>query len=76
MSKTSKKRYLKVLNRRLKEEAAGKFDTVFVFDPPGAKPKNAKGVTVSGPTNDQILAVMNAVQARVYAEFVSSAKPE
>jgi hypothetical protein len=75
MSKTIKKRYLKALNRRLKRESAGKFDTVFVFYPPGAKPKNATGVTASGPANEQVLAVMEAVQARVLAKFEASAKP-
>lgn len=74
MSKTAKKRYLKALNRRLKKESAGKFDTVFVFDPPGSKPKDATGVTASGPANDQVLGVMNAVQARVFAEFEDSAR--
>lgn len=75
MSKTVKKRYLKALNRRLKKESAGKFDAVFVFDPPGSKPKDAMGVTVSGPTNDQILLVMSAVQARIFAKFERSARP-
>lgn len=74
MSKTVKKRYLKALNWRLKKESAGKLDTVFVCDPPGAKPKDATGVTVSGPTNDQILAAMSAVQARVLAEFERTTK--
>ncbi|KWR91733.1 hypothetical protein [Cupriavidus sp. IDO] len=75
MSKTIKKRYLKALNRRLKKESAGKFDTVFVFYPPGSKPKKATGVTASGPANEQVLAVMEAVQARVLAKFEASAKP-
>ncbi|WP_316154089.1 hypothetical protein [Cupriavidus sp. BIC8F] len=74
MSKTDKKRYLKALNRRLKKASAGKFDTLFVFDPPGSKPKNATGVTASGPASDEILAVMNAVQASVYAKFEGTAK--
>lgn len=75
MSKTTKKRYLKALNRRLKEESAGKFDTVFVFYPVGSKPKDATGVTACGPADAEFLAVMNAVQARVFAEFESAAKP-
>lgn len=75
MSKTDKKRYLKALNRRLKKESAGMFETVFVFDPPGARPKKATGVTVSGPVNENILAVMTDVQARVFAKFEASAKP-
>jgi len=74
MSKTIKKQYLKALNRRLKKVAAGKFDTVFVFYPPGSKPKDATGVTASGPASSQVLEVMDAVQARVFAKF-ESAKP-
>lgn len=74
MSKTIKKRYLKALNQRLKKASAGKFDTVFVFYPPGAKPKHATGVTASDPADAQVLAVMDAVQARVFAEFAGSAK--
>jgi hypothetical protein len=76
MSKTAKKRYLKALNRNLKKEAAGQFDTVFVFYPLGSKPKNATGVMAGGPANAQVLAVMDAVQARVFAEFERSAKLE
>ncbi len=76
MSKTTKKRYLKALNRNLMKESGGKFDTVFVFYPLGSKPKHATGVTASGPTDAQILAVMGAVQARVFAEFESAAKLE
>ncbi|RDK05022.1 hypothetical protein [Cupriavidus lacunae] len=74
MSKTIKKRYLKALNRHLKKESAGKFDTVFVFYPPGAKAKDATGVTASGSADVQVLAVMEAVQARVFAKFEDSAK--
>lgn len=39
MSKSIKKRYLKALNRHLKKESGGKFETDFVFYPLGAKPK-------------------------------------
>jgi capsid portal protein len=74
MSKTIKKRYLKALNRNLKKESAGKFDTLFVFSPLGAKPKDATGVTASGPADAQVLALMEAIQARVFAEFENSAK--
>ncbi len=47
---------------------------MFVFYPLGSKPKHATGVTVSAPANEQILAVMNAVQARVFAKFELSTK--
>ncbi|QBY55525.1 hypothetical protein [Cupriavidus oxalaticus] len=72
MSKAIKKQYLKALNRKLKKESGGKFDTVFVFYPLGAKPKNATGVTASGPADTQVLEVMDAVQARVFAKFENS----
>ena len=74
MSKTIKKQYLKALNRNLKKESAGKFDTAFVFYPLGSKPKDATGVAASGPADAQVLAVMDAVQAHVFAEFEDSAK--
>ncbi|KDP83737.1 hypothetical protein ACU4GI_05290 [Cupriavidus basilensis] len=74
MSKTIKKQYLKALNRRLKKESAGRFDTVFVFYPVGSKPKKATGVTASAPADEHVLAVMDAVQARVFARFEDSEK--
>ncbi|MCP3020432.1 hypothetical protein [Cupriavidus basilensis] len=74
MSKTTKKQYLKALNRRLKKESAGRFDTEFVCYPVGSKPKDATGVTASAPADAQVLAVMDAVQARVFAKFEGSAR--
>jgi hypothetical protein len=64
----------KALNRRLKKESAGRFDTVFVFYPVGSKPKKATGVTASAPADEHVLAVMDAVQARVFARFEDSEK--
>ncbi|MGO4326565.1 hypothetical protein AB4Z48_19540 [Cupriavidus sp. 2TAF22] len=74
MSKAIKKQYLKALNRRLKKVSAGRFDTVFVFYPVGSKPKDATGVTASASVDDQVLTIMDAVQARVLARFEASAK--
>lgn len=74
MSKTTRKQYLKALNRHLKKASAGRFDTVFVCYSLGTKPKDATGVTASAPADAQILAVMDAVQARVFAKFEGSAK--
>lgn len=74
MSKATKKQYLKALNRRLKKESAGRFNTVFVFYPIGSKPKYATGVTASAPADAEILAVMEAVQARVFAKFEDLAR--
>jgi hypothetical protein len=73
MSKTIKKQYLKALNRQLKKELAGTSDAAFVFYPPGAKPKHATGVGAS-TTDAQVLAIMDAVQARVFASFGDSTK--
>ncbi len=72
MSKTTKKKYLKALNRSLKKEAGKDFGSSFVFYPIGAKPKDATGVTASDAANPQELKVMEAVQARVFAEFDSA----
>ena len=74
MSKTGKKRYLKALNRCLKKESEGRLETVFVFYQPGSKPKKAQGVTASGPADAQTLAIMDAVQARVFERFEDSGK--
>jgi len=76
MSKSIKKQYLKALNKRLKKESAGQFDTEFVFYPPGSKSKDATGVTASGPADALVLAVMDAVQAQVFARFEGSASAE
>lgn len=72
MSKTSKKKYLKALNRSLKKEAGKDFGSSFVFYPLGAKPKDATGVTASDAANPQQLKVMETVQARVFAAFGSA----
>jgi hypothetical protein len=69
MSKSIKKRYLKALNRELKQASAGKPETSFVFYPVGAKARQATGVTAGGPADAATLALMEAVQARVFAEF-------
>jgi len=76
MSKSIKKQYLKALNKRLKKESAGQFDTEFVFYPPGSKSKDATGVTASGPADAKVLAVMDAVQAQVFARFEGTARAE
>ncbi|CAG2142282.1 hypothetical protein LMG31506_02648 [Cupriavidus yeoncheonensis] len=72
MSKTIKKQYLKALNRQLKKELAGSSDAAFVFYPLGAKPKHATGVAASGPADADVLQIMDAVQARVFASFGGS----
>lgn len=76
MAKSIKKQYLKALNKRLKKEADdGTLGAEFVFYPPGAKSKDATGVTASGTADEKTLAIMEAVQARVFARFDGTAKP-
>lgn len=69
MTKAAKKKYLKALNRSLKNEAGKDFGASFVFYPIGAKPKDATGVTADEVADARTLGVMEAVQARVFAEF-------
>lgn len=72
MSKTAKKKYLRALNQSLRKEAGKDFAPRFVFYPIGAKPKDALGVTATNAADPQELKVMEAVQARVWAEFDSA----
>lgn len=74
MAKSIKKQYLKALNKRLKKESDGKPGTEFVFYPPGSKSKDATGVTASGPADEKTLAIMEAVQAQVFAQFEGTTK--
>ncbi|WP_423192140.1 hypothetical protein [Cupriavidus sp. H18C2] len=73
MTKADKKKYLKALNRQLAREAGKDFGASFVFYPVGAKPKDATGVTASPAADARVLGVMEAVQARVFADFGGAA---
>ena len=74
MTKSMKKRYLKTLNKRLKEEVGERFKPTFVFHPQGAKPKDATGVTASDFSDSDAIKTMDVVQARVFAAFSAETK--
>ncbi|KWF25132.1 hypothetical protein [Burkholderia pseudomultivorans] len=66
----SKKKYLKILNKRLRAEPNAPAGASFVFYPPGAKAKQATGVVSSEPCNKRELATMAAIQRKAAEEFV------
>ncbi|MDN7878728.1 MULTISPECIES: hypothetical protein [Burkholderia cepacia complex] len=66
----SKKKYLKILNKRLRAEPAAPEGASFVFFPVGAKAKNATGVVSGDTRSKRELAVMAAVQRKAAEEFV------
>lgn len=69
-TKITKKKYLKILNKRLRAEPDVSFGTLFVFYPPGTKAKHATGITASGPTSKRELAIMAAIHRQAADEFV------
>lgn len=66
----SKKKYLKILNKRLRAEPDAPAGVSFVFYPPGAKAKHATGVVSSEPRSKRELAMMAAIQRKAAEEFV------
>ncbi|AOI86531.1 MULTISPECIES: hypothetical protein [Burkholderia] len=66
----SKKKYLKILNKRLRAEPEAPAGASFVFFPLGAKAKNATGVVSGDARSKRELAVMAAVQRKAAEEFV------
>lgn len=72
VQKVTKKKYLKILNKRLRAEPNASFGAVFVFYPVGAKAKHATGVTVSEPSSKRELAVMAAIHRQAASEFIVS----
>lgn len=66
----SKKKYLKILNKRLHAEPDTSPDVLFVFYPQGAKAKHATGITASEPTSDRDLATMATIQHKAASEFI------
>lgn len=70
----SKKKYLKILNDRLRAEEDVSFGALFVFHPLGSRARHAKGVTASEPSGRRELAVMAEIQRIAAAEFIV-AKP-
>lgn len=68
--KVSKKKYLRILNKRLRSEPSASPGAVFVFYPPGVKAKHATGVTTSEPNSKRELEIMAAIQRKVAGEFI------
>ncbi|KHK58684.1 hypothetical protein PI87_02790 [Ralstonia sp. A12] len=68
--KVSKKKYLKILNKRLRAEPDASPGTLFVFYPQGTKAKHATGITASEPTTKRDLATMATIQHIAASEFI------
>jgi len=70
VKKVSKKKYLKILNKRLRAEPDTSPSALFVFYPPGAKAKYATGIIASEPSGKDELATMAAIQLKAASEFI------
>jgi hypothetical protein len=68
--RVSKKKYLKILNKRLSSELGASLSALFVFYPPGAKAKHATGITASEPNSKCELEIMEAIQHKAGDEFI------
>lgn len=68
--KVSKKKYLKILNKRLHDEPNTSCNALFVFYPPGAKAKHATGVGASESSGKHELATMATIQHKAASEFI------
>lgn len=68
--KVTKKKYLKILNKRLRADPDVSFGALFVFYPPGAKAKHATGICASEPCSKRELAMMASIQRQAAADFV------
>jgi hypothetical protein len=66
----SKKKYLKILNKRLRSEPGASPKALFVFYPPGVKAKYATGITASEPNTKRELGIMAAIQRKAAGEFI------
>jgi hypothetical protein len=66
----SKKKYLKILNKRLRAEPNAPAGASFVFFPPGAKAKHATGITSGEPRSERELAIMAEVQRKAADEYI------
>ena len=66
----TKKKYLKILNKRLRAEPDVSFGALFVFYPPGSKAKHATGIIASEPCHKRELAIMAGIQRQAAGEFV------
>lgn len=68
--KVTKKKYLKILNKRLHAELDVSPSALFVFYPLGAKSKHATGVVVNEPCGKRELAIMASIQRQAAIDFV------
>ena len=66
----SKKKYLKILNKRLRSEPGASLSATFVFYPLGAKAKHATGIAASEQSNKRELEIMAVIQHKASSEFV------
>ena len=66
----SKKKYLNILNKRLRSEPGASPKALFVFYPPGVKAKYATGITASEPNTKRELGIMAAIQRKAAGEFI------
>lgn len=68
--KVSKKKYLKILNKRLRAEPDTSPTALFVFYPLGVKAKHATGIIASEPSSKLELATMATIQDKAAGEFI------
>ncbi|CAJ0732634.1 MULTISPECIES: hypothetical protein [Ralstonia] len=66
----SKKKYLKILNKRLRSEPSASPSAAFVFYPLGAKAKHATGIAASEQRSKRELEIMAIIQHKASSEFV------
>ncbi|AXW02596.1 hypothetical protein CJO81_03135 [Ralstonia solanacearum] len=66
----TKKKYLKILNKRLRAEPDVSFGALFIFYPLGAKAKRATGIIASELCGQRELAIMAGIQRQAASEFV------
>jgi len=68
--KITRKKYLKILNKRLRAEPDVSSSALFVFYPLGAKAKHATGVVASEPRSEPEFAIMAAIQRKAAGQFI------
>lgn len=68
--KVTKKKYLKLLNKRLRAEPDVSFGALFVFYPLGVKAKHATGISASETCSERELATMALIQQQAAADFI------
>ncbi|MFV8530387.1 hypothetical protein [Ralstonia pseudosolanacearum] len=68
--KVSKKKYLKILNKRLRSEPDASHGALFVFYPLGTKARHATGVTAGEPSSKRDMEIMASIQSKAAGEFI------